>query len=213
MASSPPTAIGYYTAADVARLAGVSSQKIGQWARRGIIRPSVSRRPNIYSYADAGEAILAHYLVQQGNRPAEVRAVVEALRQDYGEWPLATAPIEHEGKLVVMRDEAGPHFYSVGVLDKHALIGGTLLDLKVIREALSHGGWVAIDHPREHIEVDPDRHSGEPVIRGRRLSTRRVAELAATKEGRKSLQEDYRLSTAEIEDAVGYERDLEALAA
>jgi len=211
MADKPPSAIGYYTAADVARLAGVSPRKIGQWARRGIIPPSVSRRPNIYSYADAGEAILAHYLVDQGNKPREVLAIVKALRDEFGNWPLAAAPIEHDGKLVVIRDENG-RYRAVGHLDRHEVIGGTLLNLKVIRAALQNGGWVAIRRPRRFIEVHPDRHSGEPVIRGRRLSTRRVAAVAGSEGGRESLLEDYGLSDDEVQEALDYEQDLQAIA-
>ena len=70
-----------------------------------------------------------------------------------------------------------------------------------------------IKHPREHIEVDPDRHSGTPVIRGRRLPTSLVAAIASAKDGRTTLREDYGLSKAEIDDAVGYEHDVAELAA
>jgi uncharacterized protein (DUF433 family) len=95
----------------------------------------------------------------------------------------------------------------------HDVIGATLVNLKVIREALGKGGWVAIEHPRDHVEVDPDRHSGTPVVRGRRIPTSLVASIAATEDGRAVLREDYELSDAEIDDAVGYEQDLAALAA
>jgi uncharacterized protein (DUF433 family) len=92
------------------------------------------------------------------------------------------------------------------------VIDGTLLNLKAIRESLGRGGWVAIKNPREHIEVDPDRHSGAPVVRGRRVPTSLVANLAGVKGGRKVLREDYELSDAEIEDAVGYETELAQVA-
>jgi uncharacterized protein (DUF433 family) len=210
--ATAPEAIGYYTAAEVARLAGVTPHRVGRWAREGIILPTVSRRPNIYSYADAGEAILAHYLVTEGKRPREIKVIVRLLRKQYGPWPLATAPLAHDGRLVVVRDPVDGDYVS---LDRpaHNVIGGTLVNLKVIREALRKGGWVAIENPREHIEVDPDRHSGTPVIRGRRIPTSLVASLAATDEGRAVLREDYDLSDDEIDDAVGYERDLARLAA
>jgi hypothetical protein len=38
----------------------------------GII-PSVSQKPRLYSYADAGEAVLARYLIEQGRKPKEIR--------------------------------------------------------------------------------------------------------------------------------------------
>lgn len=209
--SDGPRAVGYYTARDVARLAGVSSRKVGSWARYGIILPSVSRRPNIYSYADSGEAILAHYLVTQGKAPKDIKQIVRFLKNRYGPWPLATAPLGHDGKLLLVKDPERDVWVSVD-RPEHEVIDGTLLDLKLIRNALRHGGWVTLEHPRDHIEVDPDRHSGDPVIRGRRLSVSLVAALHKAPNGRTVLQEDYGLSEAEIDDAVGYEKDLAKLA-
>ncbi|MGH3071494.1 MAG: DUF433 domain-containing protein [Gaiellaceae bacterium] len=207
-----PRAIGHYTAAEVSRLAGVSSRRIGSWARYGIV-PSVSEQPKVYSYADVGEAILAHYLVDLGWRPKLVRQLVERLRVRFGPWPLAHAPLEHDGKLVVLRE--GETLY-VDAMDRvdNTVIERTLIDLKAVREALAHGGWTAIKQRREHIEVDPERHSGQPVVRGRRMPTADVAEIASEGDGRRILREDYGLTEAEINDALAYEADVEkALAA
>lgn len=207
-----PTPIGCYTPAEVARLAGVTPHRVGRWAREGIILPSVSRRPNLYSYADAGEAILAHYLVEEGKRPREIKEIVLLLRTEYGDWPLATAPLAHDGRLVVVWDETRSRYVSV---DKpgNDVLNATLLNLKEIREALGRGGWVAYKKRRDHIEVNPDRHSGTPVVRGRRIPTSLVASLAATDGGRDVLRDDFDLSDDEIDDAVGYENDLAAAAA
>jgi uncharacterized protein (DUF433 family) len=208
-----PRAIGYYTAADVARLAGVTPHRVGRWAREGIILPSVSSsRPHVYSYADAGEAILAHYLVEQGKRPGDVREIVHLLRDQYGQWPLATAPLAHDGRLLVARDEQRGTWVSLD-RPQHDVMDATLLNLKDIREALKHGGWVAYKTPREHIEVDPDRRSGEPVVRGKRVTTAFVADLARTADGVSTLQDDYDLTPDEINDAIGYETDLASLVA
>ncbi len=213
MATSSPQAIGYYTAADVARLAGVTPHRVGRWAREGIILPSVSAsRPHVYSYADAGEAILAHYLVEQGKRPKDIKEIVHLLRDQYGPWPLATAPLAHDGQLLVAKDEQRDAWVSLDRPD-HEVMGSTLLNLKGIREALARGGWVAYKTPRSHVEVDPDRRSGEPVVRGKRLTTSFVADLARTPEGTTALRDDYGLTQAEIDDAVGYENDLASLAA
>ncbi|HEY4279708.1 MAG TPA: DUF433 domain-containing protein [Conexibacter sp.] len=207
--TSSPSAIGFYTASDVARLAGVTPQRIGRWASEGIILPSVRQRPNIYSYADAGEAILAHYLVTQGKTPAKIKDVVHDLRKTYGPWPLATAPLEHDGSLVAIHDpERGIHVS----VDKpnQDLIPTTLPTLRRIQAALAQGGWVALNTPRRHIEVDPDLHSGVPVVRGRRIPTSLVANVADSDGGRDVLRDDYGLSDDEIDDAVGYELDITA---
>lgn len=211
MAPAEPTPIGHYTAREVARLAGVSPYRIGSWARYGIILPSVSRRPNVYSYADAGEAVLAHYLVEQEMRPRQIRGIVHRLRDEHGPWPLAGAPLYHEGRVVLMERDDG--LYDIVDPDEQKVVIGTLIDLKEIRQALERGGWVAYKNPREYVEVDPDRHSGDPVVRGRRLTTARVAALASLTDGRRTLKEDFDLSDAEIDDAVDYEEDLAALAA
>ena len=209
-AESP--AIGRYSAAEVARLAGVSPRRIGQWARYGII-PSVCRRPRVYSYADAGEAVLVRYLIEQRLRTREVRKIVENLRSRYGAWPLATAPLEHDGRLVVTH-EGDDLYFDAADHAEQKVVAGTLLDLRVVREALESGGWVALQTPRKHIQVDPDRLSGRPTIRGRRIPTGLVAEMANTAEGRAMLRDEYDLTDDEIEDASGYEADVaEALAA
>jgi uncharacterized protein (DUF433 family)/DNA-binding transcriptional MerR regulator len=202
--------VGYYTTADVARLAGLTPHRVARWARMGIIQRSVSSRPSIYSYADVGEAILAHYLLDQGKRPGKIRELVEHLREEYGQWPLAAAPLEHDGPLCVIWDEGEGVHVSVDI-PGHKVMEKTLLDLKEIREALSQGGWVSLRNPRIHVEIDPDRHSGEPVVKGRRLATNRVASLAAEPSGRIALHKDFDLTDAEIDDAVGYERDLAEL--
>ena len=206
-----PRAIGHYSAAEVSRLAGVSSRRIGSWARYGIV-PSVSERPKVYSYTDVGEAILAHYLVNLGWQAKDVRQLVERLRERFGPWPLAHAPLEHDGRLVVIKE--GDDLY-IDAIDhvEHSVIGKTLLDLKLVREALAMGGWRAIDNPRSHIEVDPYRHFRQPVVRGHRLPTTDVAEIARENGGRKILRHDYGLTDAEIDDALAYEDDVASVLA
>lgn len=207
-----PAAIGHYSAREVARLAGASPQRIGSWARYGIM-PRVSRNPSVYSYADAGEAVIARYLIAHGVKPKRVREMVERLRHDYGEWPLARAPLKHEGGLVV-KWEDGNVLVDVVNRPYQQVEEGTFLSLTDVRKALERGGWVALHTPRAHIQVDPDRLSGRPTIRDRRLPTAMVAELGQRLEGREALRTEFGLTEEEIDEAVGYEADVEkALAA
>jgi len=81
------------------------------------------------------------------------------------------------------------------------------LDLREVRDALAHGGWVALRRRRETVEVDPERLSGLPTVRGHRIPTELVARLAQEGRGRRFLHEEYDLSDREIDDAVGYEAD------
>lgn len=208
MTAERPAAIGHYSPSEVARLAGVSPRRIGSWARYGIV-PRVSRKPSVYSYADAGEAVIARYLIEQQVKPKKIREMVERLRDRFGEWPLARAPLEHEGGLVVIREGAK---VLVDVVDRpeHLVEQGTFLSLTDVRQALERGGWVALRKPRAHIQVDPDRLSGRPTIRDRRIPTAMVAELAERDEGRALLRGEFGLTEEEIDEAAAYEKDVEA---
>jgi len=191
----------------------VSPQRIGSWSRYGII-PRVSRNPSVYSYADAGEAVIVRYLIGQGAKPMKVREMIERLREEFGEWPLALAPLEHEGGLVVKRDEAGGVLIDGINRPDQQVEEGTSLSLTTVREALERGGWVAMENPRVHIQVTPRRLSGRPTIRDRRVPTAMVAELAELPDGRALLRREFGLTEEEIDDAVAYEADVEkALAA
>jgi len=65
---------------------------------------------------------------------------------------------------------------------------------------------VHADPPR--IQVVPDRLSGRPTIRDRRVPTAMVAKIAEDEEGRTLLRKEFGLSDEEIEEAVGYEADV-----
>ena len=70
--------------------------RIGSWSRYGII-PRISSRPKIYSYADAGEAVLVRYLLDQKISTKHIREIVENLREKYGQWPLAPLRLDMTG--------------------------------------------------------------------------------------------------------------------
>jgi hypothetical protein len=71
----------------------VSGTTVGQWARRGYIRSSVSSgHPHVYSLEDVVEAAFVRALLERGVRRAEVRRAVERLAP-YGPWPLSDAPL------------------------------------------------------------------------------------------------------------------------
>ena len=75
-------------------------------------------------------------------------------------------------------------------------------NLQKIAGQLERGGWAVREIPDlQYIEVNPDRLSGRPVIRGLRVPASMVAELAARPDGIETLHEDFDLKDEEIEDA------------
>ncbi len=198
---------GLYLANDAGRLAGVSGDQIGQWARYEYIRSSQSAgRPRVYSYQDVAEGMVVHQLRDHGVSYKLIRATLNALRADpdVGDWPLSHAelsttpsPKGRASSVVVKR--AGATFDVAGRPWHEVIDVG---DLQRIAVDLNRGGWAARELPDlEHIEVDPDRLSGRPAIRGRRVAARSVAELAVTPEGVEVLRDEYELDQAEIQDA------------
>ena len=72
---------GQFLAAEVGELVGVSGTTIGQWARWGYIRASVSAdEPHVYSVEDLAEAAIVGELLRRGVPHADVRRAIERLR-------------------------------------------------------------------------------------------------------------------------------------
>jgi uncharacterized protein (DUF433 family) len=193
---------GHYFAREAGRLAGVSGQLIGQWKRYGYIQASQAETgyPNVYAYQDIAEAMVVHEMVNEGAKLRAIRLATASLRDLYGyNWPLTHARLKVLAPKSIAVAE-GDEVYDLSVsvpwqriLDPAFLWG--------IGEDLSRGGWAAREMPDlEHIEVDPDRLSGRPVIRGRRVPADLAGRLAQRREGRRVLTTDYELNRAEIRD-------------
>lgn len=194
---------GFYLANEVGRLAGVSGYKIGQWARNGYIRSSQSdegESPRVYSWQDVCEAMMVHQLRVENQTYPAIKKALDALRDDpeLGEWPLSAADIEVAGKTIAQR-KVNLH-YSLSKRPWHGMF--KFDDLRSIVIQLNHGGWVFRNMPDlKHIEVDPDRLSGQPAIRGKRVFAQMAAEIAETERGEEILMDEYGLEPDEITDA------------
>lgn len=208
---------GRYLAHEVGWLAGVSGDRIGQWARRGYIRASQSSDapPYEYSYQDVAEAMIIHDLLERGVDLKAIKRTIETLREDpqFGDWPLAKAvfwvPRKTEqpskrGKrgspsLVV---EARGRRHDLGVSRRAWQEVLTTADLEKVASDLRRGGWAVREIPDlRFVEVDPDRLSGRPTIKGRRIPAQDVAETAETVGGKRLLKREYELTDAQIRDA------------
>lgn len=205
---------GHYLAWEAGQLAGVSGRTIGQWARRGYIRSSQRADiPRIYSFQDVAEAMVVHELLDRGVVHRDIRKALDLL-QEYGDWPLteaslSTEPTQGRTRLLVNRDDAA---YDVADRGWQQVVSRE--NLAEIRTQLQRGGWAVRRLPDlEHIEVDPDRLSGRPSIRGRRIAAQDVVELAAGPDGMETLLEDYELDRAEVVDARRWWREVSRLQA
>lgn len=202
---------GWYLAHDVGLLVGVAAHRIGQWARHGYIHASRDPGPpEVFSFSDVAEALYVRELLEEHRVPAtEVRTAVTNAREQYGNWPLQMAPLGvFKGK---QRSRLGLSLpsgtYDIGQPGSRG--GQKFLELgqelQKLVGLLRRGGWVIQLHPEiDHIEVDPNRLSGAPTIRGRRIPAIHVAQVAGEPGGRRALRADYDLTSKEINDAVAW---------
>jgi uncharacterized protein (DUF433 family) len=204
---------GRYLAWEAGQLAGVSGQMVGQWARRGYIKSTVSEgRPRIYSFQDVAEAMVVHELLLRGVTHRDIRLAIAVLHDAYGDWPLTDAPlvtVSGKGRArVLVRQEEGD--YDVAGRGWQQVIAPE--NLAAIRAQLRRGGWAVRNIPDlQHIEVDPDKLSGKPTILGRRIAAEDVAEIAAGPGGLDVLVDDYDLDEVEIADARRWWREVRRL--
>ena len=168
----------------------------------GLHRSSQSEgRPRVYSFQDVAEAMLVHELLERGVTYEEIRATIRNLRSRYGhDWPLTHADLATTSGRVVAEAEQTVA-YDIGRRGWQQLHVDEA-DLKRIVGLLQRGGWAARKLPQlRHIEVNPNRLSGRPVISGKRVPVEVVAELAEGPEGREALREGYDVTQEEIDDA------------
>ena len=206
---------GFYHAAEVGRLAGVSGNTIGQWKRHGYIKASREddHYPNVYAYQDIGEAMIVHELAREGVGRKEIRRAIAVLRDEFGyDWPLThtdlvVADYGHETRrtLVVQIDADSYADVTDHKYPWHQVISPAHVAL--VARQLHKGGWAARELPElEWIEVDPDRMSGRPVIRGTRVLAERAAQMDIAGQ-REDLRLGFDLTDDQIDDAVKwYER-------
>ena len=176
-----------YLAHEAARLVGVSGDRIGQWARWGHIRASVSAGdPHVYAWEDVAEALAVHVLLEAGYPLRHIRSVVDRLG-GAGGWPLSSGVHDVDGRLAVERGDV-----LVDVFTEQTVLP---LDGRVrAGELLRSGGWPGRVHPGV-VEIDPLRLGGVPCLAGRRLPVEVAAEVP------EALWEDYALEPAVAESA------------
>jgi DNA-binding transcriptional MerR regulator len=150
--------LGHYLAHEVGRLAGADGDRIGQWARWGHIRASISDGdPHVYSFADVADALAVRILLDAGLSLRVIRAAVDHLG---GEHPLSEGLHVVDGRLAVER--AGgleDVFTEQRVLE----LDGRLDPVSLLRA----GGYPSL-MTGVAVEVDPERAAGQPCVPGTR---------------------------------------------
>jgi uncharacterized protein (DUF433 family) len=219
---------GCYEAHRAAELAGVPKSTVYDWARKGVVVPSVSAsRVKLWSYADLmalriiywlrkpkdGEA----YLIPAGEVKAtpmtEVRSALDQLRQlDRLIWEPTSAQspvvVDHRG-VIHLRHEDGVLVNANGQIP----LDEELLD--PIRPFLVAGlKGPDLLRPRPHLRIVPGKVSGEPHLVGSRLTSPTLAALSRRGFPITRIVQMYpHESQAGIEEAIELEQEIAPAAA
>src|SRR3954470_14210429 len=151
-------ATGRYLAHEAGMLAGVPGDRIGQWARWGHIRASISAGgAHVYAFSDAAEALAVPLLLDAGFRLPVVRRAVDRL------GTLATGVHVVDGRLAVQR---GNVLQDVFTEQTVLPLDGRVDPVDLLRR----GGWPArATGELDAVWVDPARAGGRPCVRRTRV--------------------------------------------
>jgi uncharacterized protein (DUF433 family) len=215
-----PEFLGVFSPWRAGALAGVSGNRIGQWARYGLIRPTVyeGRPANRYAFFDVAEAIVVHWLVDQSFNYEEIHQAIEAARAEHPCWPLVRGQLgvarhsveaDRDRGVIVQRVPSG-EYVEVGRAGRQVVLKPELLDFA--QDMLRTGGWIAWVNHLDRIEVEPTKLGGAPTLRGSRWPVERIARIAADAEGRSILLDEYELDEGDVDQAVTWTVAAERLA-
>ncbi len=155
--------------------------------------------------------MVVHELIDRGVRHRDILEAARNLRSEWGNWPLLYAPLATTEMHRVTGAKAneflmlisGATQMDAGHRASSQMMLGLPLGLRWVTDLLRRGGWAMKNLPHvKSIEVDPERLSGRPTIRNRRIPAEKVARIATTPAGRASLQSDFKLTKRQIADAV-----------
>lgn len=211
---------GCYEARRAAALSGVPQSTVYDWARKGVVVPSISpEREKLWSYADLMALRIVSWLRHpkgpaEDQRPASaMREVRKALHRlddlgiDLWDGRAARSPlfVDRSGEIIIVRDDEASDVSGQAVISQ-------FLDLLAPFEGSDGGRGPDLRRPREHLRIVPGKCAGEPHLEGSRLTTPTIAALAARGYGIDDLARLYPdESPASIAEAIDLETSLGTL--
>jgi uncharacterized protein (DUF433 family)/DNA-binding transcriptional MerR regulator len=208
---------GFYSTAQVSRLARIPISTIYEWRRRGIIRPSL-------------ELIEGGLIADEGYSYSDLTLVriIKALRDKHLDFDSAAVALRHLYERLGPPDRgwANEKVYVIGNRiyvdrpDEWEITDATEMGQRVmeicfgdlfeeLREGDEEASIIVPPQFRKYVQVRPDIMGGEPVIRDTRIPTATVVALLANHDINELKKLYRRIPLEKIEKAIEYEQYLD----
>lgn len=209
-----------FSEVEAARLLRVPQGTLHYWLEGGVRRgkrypPVIRERPRetrTVTWAEFVEAgLLRQYRRDRGVPMAELRAVIDRLREELGvPYPLAhEQPFVGEGRQLTrtVQDEVGldPDFFLVAIArDQLVLTSASSSYFERVRwmDGVA-AGWRPHDEEDSPVLMTPDQRFGRPMIKG--ISTEVLWEHDDAGESIEAIAEDFGVTAGEVRWALSYE--------
>lgn len=171
--------LGAYEAPRAAALSGVPLRTVYDWAKQGIVTPSISpTREKRWSYGDLLTLRLVRWLrteKSEARRTAmsEVRAALERFGDE-----LWTEAAHGQDRPTIAVEASGHVVHTARLETVHGQRRLEILDLFAPFD-MDDGHGPDLRQPDKHLRIVPGRCAGEPHLLGTRLTTRTVGALTA----------------------------------
>lgn len=214
---------GCYDAHRAAALSGVPRSTVYDWARKGVVVPSISPvQEKLWSYADLMALRIVAWLrrpkqsddgvVLRASPMGRVRQALTLLeREDVDIWH-THAEFGHGSPLVVDRSGAIFVWLKDGFRDLQGNAALPADDHFGLTGPFDLSGMRGPDliAPRPHLRIVPDKVAGEVHVADTRLTSLTLAAMVSRGFAREEVAEMYGLETEVVVEAVDLEADLSA---
>jgi uncharacterized protein (DUF433 family) len=218
----PTSYLSAYEAKRAAALAGVPERTVYDWAKKGVVVPSVSAtsRHKRWSYADLLELRLVDWLRHAKVSPVEdvdaktfpatsmrrVRALLSSVEHLGGELHTGSVRVEVDrgGKIVVTI--AGERFDPLGFGHLQRVVPAKF---DLIAPYGNRGPHLV--KPKDNVRILPGTLAGQPHVKHKRIPTELVVDLADQGFPPEMIRRAYpALEDEDIRDAIDFEQELRA---
>lgn len=211
---------GCYEASRAAALSGVPERTVYDWAKKGIITPSVSPvQEKLWSFADLMALRIVAWLRKPKDSdddrlPASPMAQVRLALAQLSQLNLNLWSEDAPSRSSIVVDQRGAVFLSLptGFVDtkgNHALPHENHFGLLDPFQFEGHEG-PDLRRPRPHLRIVPERVSGEPHVEHTRLTTPTLAGLVAREFSAEKVALMYDVTVDAVREAVDLETALSA---